>query len=695
MEKGETDSLRKENMLSGCEENDRFSDAPPEEKRLKHDHDVSPFHGQNSVYTRTTEIEERGVKIITSVSVSDMENLTPKVVFQQSHENISECQTDSFGPVTDVFKVNCAGVHLKLEIQEIIRLNTCGIETTFNFTNESRGTSEMIVERRCERSWMSDAEMPSNVISHRGNINRNLRVTLDSRGEQTDSKSVCSSNTCTKPSCCRCCSDCRLQTSAELMNHPSNSPSLLNIDSQWKRNENLSGDQFWDIPPPEEFADDNYNTLEDLTHDLASFRIDACSSASRHQTPFHPNNTALFRGPFSVQTEESDDPAPSFDQLSESDNYEPMFMRPSLSTTRSSFTKDFVCCQTRKSWIRNNSIAAVEHSVCSLLKRRRQTYPGMTQTPGKMQDDYSESFSSLIMCLLPFQTERLGRIQEYDDRFSAFGIENSISPQTRETSKPFSDIHLGKPAFVSPFCRSYSNDMLTVNEDQAQSSRRPQDNDLRQSLSKDVESLDTDAYEPPDSGFDQEMREVESHSPEGPIEDGSGRGLAIQVIPPSCSGSEEQILHPSAAFRSGVLENSSAMTGNADALQERLMLLDSNASPSICMEQHLQTALENLCMSALEDRDANSPETVVITDEMEELKPAEEPASILSSQSTSDETSELQVGTGTDDPDKPSDAASRSDKRPTDAGANAKGALAKSDKADKQTIYRCKLVICI
>ncbi|XP_061590555.1 uncharacterized protein LOC133455499 [Cololabis saira] len=674
VEKGETDSLRKENAPSGSDEKESLSNEPIEEKRFKPDHDVTSFQCHKSVYTKTTELEEKGLMIVTSVSVSDMINVPPKVVFQQSHEHFPEHQINSSGPVTDILKVNCTDVNVKLEIPENVRLNTCCIQTTFNFTNGGRDAPDMTVEQQCERTWTSDADMPlGHEITHTRNPDRNDRFTFDSRCEQMegriDSKSVCLTSTWATSGSCQCHCD----HDRRMMSRLPDSPLLLNLDSPWKWKGSV--DQFWDIPPPEEFADGRYDTLEDLTHDLASFRIGACSPAYKRQRSFHLPDSALSRRPFSAQTEEGDNLPPSFDQLSESDNYEPMFMRPSFSTTRSSFTKDFVHCQKRKSWIKHNSIATVEHSICSILSRRRQTYPGLSGSPGKMQDEYSESFSSLITCLLPLQAERLERMQQFDDRFSAFEMGHFLSSQTRKRSKRFSDIPdicEGQPALLSPFCRSYSHGRLTVNEeDQTQRCSRPL------GIGMEIESLDTDTYEPPDSGFDQEIREVESHSPEGLAEEGSIRGLAIQVIPPSCSGSEEHMLHPSTALQSGEVggsgqtdllsPKSSETTGTGDTLQ-----VDSSPSPGVCKEQDLQTALEDLCKSALQDGDKDSPKTDVVT---------EETVNTFAPQSTN-----VELQAGTDDPDKPAGAASCSDKRPPDVGVNAKAALIKANKA--VTLYR-------
>ncbi|MEQ2179005.1 hypothetical protein GOODEAATRI_020093, partial [Goodea atripinnis] len=320
-----------------------------------------------------------------------------------------------------------------------------------------------------------------------------------------------------------------------------------------KEKDAYCGDQFCHISTPRVFADMKYKTLEDLTNDLASCGI---------------GGPAESVSPFSVLEKEREDINCSFDQFSESDNYEPMFMRPSKSTNRSSFIKDFIYCQKRRSWIRNNSIATVEHKECLLLKKRRQTFPGTSLDPELIHEDillpYNESFSSFVMCSLPFQTERLGRNKQFDDRFPTFGRKEYVSSQSRESCKTSSD-------------SSETNGELTGTE------------------------------------LDKEM------SSEFHVEEIIQGGLAIQVIPPSCSGSEEQILQTDSTVfvkdkdekgftqndsDSALLEHSNCptMTVPVDALQHNFLQIDSTGS---CRRDCLQKSIasDNLFMSPSKETD--------------------------------------------------------------------------------------------
>ncbi|MED6268000.1 hypothetical protein CHARACLAT_017824, partial [Characodon lateralis] len=543
-EKHDENPLQKKNVLSEFEDQ-QHGHAPSSQKRCKQDFNMAAFQEQRSVYTKTTEVEEKGVKIVTPVS---MEKSSQNIKFQQSHEPLSANPTNSSATGTYVYNVNCSGSQVKVEIQEILQGKPYGIKTTCVFMNENNG-SEMIIKRECEGIQMPDLQP----LEHNGNQEINYRFTFGSMSEQpkdqSDLRSVCSSNVCGDPSYCCCCSDYIHQNLAK---HVSGPPLRPDINPQAKDKDSYCGDQFCHISTPRVFADVKYKTLEDLTNDLASCGI---------------GGPAESVSPFSVLEKEREDINCSFDQFSESDNYEPMFMRPSKSTNRSSFIKDFIYCQKRRSWIRNNSIATVEHKECLLLKKRRQTFPGTLLGPELIHEDMLlpyESFSSLVMCSLPFQTERLGRNKQFDDRFPTFGRKEYVSSQSRESCKTSSD-------------SSETNGELTGTE-----------------LDKEISS--------------------EFH-----VEEITQGGLAIQVISPSCSGSEEQILQTDSTVfvkdkdekgftqkdsDSALLEHSNCptMTVPVDALQHNFLQIDSTGS---CRRDCLQKSIAsgNLFMSPSEEID--------------------------------------------------------------------------------------------
>ncbi|CAN9504755.1 unnamed protein product [Ophioblennius macclurei] len=593
VEKGEADSLRKENVLSGSEDEEKYDNAPPKEKRFKQDYPINSSPHQKTDYSKTTEDEEMGVKIMTSVSLSNVEDSSPRIMFQQCHEPVSENPLDPSRPVTNILKINCSGPNVRLEIRETLQLNASGLKTTFVLRND--GNAEMFFTSECERTWAPNNEAPMRQMH---NVN------------------------------------------SHVFESPSSPPLAFNIRPLEKR-KNLCNEQFWKIPPPQEFADLKYASLDELSHDLASCRIE----------PTDPDPPLLVPEVFSVPPEERVDRARSLDQLSEWDNYEPSFMRPSFSTNRSSFTKDFISCQKRRSWIRNNSIATVQRRKCSVPMKRRQTFPGASDTSGMMQEEfmtpYAESFSSLFMCSLPYQTERLGRYQQPGDRLSAFGAGNFPSLNTKR------DSHSGKQALLSPFYMTSSeenpDEVFPVYDVCGRRSSSRQARDFTQSIGKDAagcpETEDCEYRVIPrelaDSGFDQEMGEVEYVSPEAL----SQRSLAIQITPPSCSGSEEHMLQSPNVLLADQHANpvpaehrkSSVVTVTAGNREQISLHRGSTSSSS-----HRRVSVKEPAMPALQDLQIASTDDVSV--ETEPVRDVPESAVVVEEQGAAEDPDRAEEG---------------------------------------------------
>ncbi|XP_034566100.1 uncharacterized protein pdzph1 [Notolabrus celidotus] len=659
VEKGEVDSLRKENARIGSEDEEKYNHAPPKEKRFKQDYDVNSLLQGKSIYSKTTEDKEKGVKIVTSVSVDEMDESNAKITFQQSHEPLSESTTST--PITNIMNINCSGSNLKLEIQEFLQSNLSGLKTTFVFMNQSANAADMFLNSSCERSWT-----PNNESDQGTNHSANYRFTFGSSGEQT---SVGSAEPISPPpmwaaqNLPECCSDHRQPLSEFMLEEQMLSPPpVFKSKPQGKRKHlqrSFSADELWEIPPPREFADFKQNLLEELAQDLSSCRI-----TDRQQAELHPPNT----------TSEEDlrrpiDRSPSFDQLSDCESFDPSLMRPSVSTNRSSFIKDFINHQQRKSWIRNNSISTVEHKACLIPKKRRQTYPGTSEGLSMIQDQdlllpCSESFSSLLLCSLPLQAEGPETAQHTEDGFFVFGAGSFSSLHTKVSHKPVWEIPQsldGNRSLLSPFYVTSSeetpDDSFPVGvESRRRSSIRYNLTDLRrqdfrQSVSKTESVDDADCglkvgqCEVADSGFDQEMVEMELQSPEPLTEEElSRRSFMIQVIPPSCSGSEEHILQSDPAdFFHRQLDDtntedsvpatptsrrSSGCSVCPGALQQRLLQVDSRLSPDSCVVKHRRASVEDCCMEPLttsrvtEETDPNSSPKTQDTDHRPALSPS-------------------------------------------------------------------------
>lgn len=619
------------------------------------------------------------MKIVTSVSVHDMENSSPKVIFQHSREPSSESSSNSSTPVTNIFNINCTELRMKLEIQETLQVNTYGIESTCIFMNENKDIAEMVVKHKCERTWTPNhesSEQPSQTgTSHNKNqtITTNFACGRMSNQTEIDSKSVCSSNMWGKPTYCRRCSN-RTQQKA--------------VDFR---------DQLGHVPPVQQAADRTCKTLEDLTQDLASIRITACSPADKHRRTFHRNHSTESGSLFSSQAEERKDRA-VFELSSDSDNYEPMFRRPSTSTNRSSFTNDFIYCQRKNSWMRKNNIATVESSLCSLLKKRRQTFPGTSVGPGSMEEDLlrpcHKSFSSFLICSLPFQSERRIKLNLFDKRFSMFERRASFEP-VLAVPKP----QKGEQLFLKSFCFTSSNNRPdlcpTCEHDQSQST------DRKQSIT-DCEHKD-DQREVVDMGLDVRM----VHSPEPFGEEGHQRGLAIRVIPPPCSGSEEQIaqIDPYMSLKDGEAKGSRTndsvlaspehsqspvMTESVDPLWPNLLQKHSKLplSKESCAEKSFQSALEVVCLPTSRHVDVNWSKKNEV-EEKTEPRPLKQTVSCPALQLMSDETKNAKVSE--------EETAAEKSKKPADNSlyrtnkvVNAKELFTKAGKVDRQLMSRCK-----
>lgn len=467
MEKGQTDCLRKENVKSGSENEERYNYSAPKEKTYKQDYQVNTTpNSKRRIHNKTAEDRETGVKIVMSVSIRDTDS-SPKVKVQQSHQPLSEDIPPSATPGANILKIYCTGSNVKLEICEILHADTSGIKTTVVYINDVTETS-----LGDKREKMPDNESFEHKESgHHGNQNKSTRFSCGSMSEPTDKS----------------------------WENPKNFKQPIARELLDIQHSSQSVDQCLDVPPPQQFAD--AQSSEDLTLSLAADNL-----------PLHQKE------PLEADLE------PYFDLLSDSDNYEPMFMRASLSTNRSSFTKDFINCQKRKSWIRNNSIATIEQRTYPSQNKRRQTFPGMSDGLGLMLDDlivpYSESFSSLVLLSFHLQTERL-------ERTSGSSKLLSESPSRQN----------GKRSLHK------TEDVFAVSQ---QTSITCSPTDLKQqylhlklqSVSKENCEHEADRSEADDSGFHQ----VEAHSPEL-----LSRELSRPIIPPSCSRSEEPVLESPAA----------------------------------------------------------------------------------------------------------------------------------------------------
>ncbi|XP_053710783.1 uncharacterized protein pdzph1 [Synchiropus splendidus] len=460
IEKGEADGLRKEIVQSESEDDEKFNDAPPKEKRFKQDYNSN----KNGTTTRDRQTE---IKIVTSLSADGNKDSIQNILFQQPRENPTVT-----APVANM-TISCSGSFLRLEIQQH---HTSSFNTTIHFINEKSD---------------DPMETPNN-----DNTSSKYTSTICSSRGQASAYDQMKVFQCHFDHGQPARADC---TYAE-------DPSDLSTERRSQLPNSFSIDLFENIPPPQEFADTD-DHLGALAHEMSQCSIRSWSPVDSQDltAQLTPNINSVKECMQSELVKEKEESS-LFDQTLEFEDYEPRVIRPSMSTNRSSFTKDFINCQKRKSWIRNNSIATFEHRISSLPRKRRQTFPRLSKSPSSMTDEFlmpnNESFTSLNMCLLPLQTERLGRIGPSDDRLSA-GM----------------DVYPSVPAPSGHYDRKHSTPCGS-SEDASQGR-----------CGQDIKE-DPDDHDVVDSGFEQDISSPgQCHR----------KPLAIQVTPPSCNGSEELI----------------------------------------------------------------------------------------------------------------------------------------------------------
>lgn len=149
---GSKDEMKKDgeavrNVLSGSEQERKCSDE-------EEDGRTNLLPNPNVVYMKTTEDKEKGMKITTSLSVSDMKESFPNVTFQLSHELLSENPS-----LSEIMKTKSFGLKLKLEMKERMELNRCALKSNFHFMygedcKEPRADVET-PERPSQHAWTS------------------------------------------------------------------------------------------------------------------------------------------------------------------------------------------------------------------------------------------------------------------------------------------------------------------------------------------------------------------------------------------------------------------------------------------------------------------------------------------------------------------------------------------------------------
>ncbi|XP_077478136.1 uncharacterized protein pdzph1 isoform X2 [Stigmatopora argus] len=211
-----------------------------------------------------------------------------------------------------------------------------------------------------------------------------------------------------------------------------------------------------------------------------------------------------------------------YDGVQEHVETSPLFDDSSFSD-RSHLTKDFLDCPTGKSHARPNS---VEDGNASFPPRRRQTFPGVSVSPKWRRDHHLASYGG--SCSL-----------------------GNGSPMSLMKSGGIPNIPRRRSLLVAAAVRRLGE-------------KRNGDDFVDQS-------------EVTDSGFDQEMGEVECSSPKAPI------AMGINVIPPSRSASEDRIGQSQTAFSSQKCRGENLPVSASSGF-----LVDSRSRAAICTQDQIQ-----------------------------------------------------------------------------------------------------------
>ncbi|KAL0963182.1 hypothetical protein UPYG_G00350790 [Umbra pygmaea] len=559
-EKGEIESLCKENILSASDDEEvKYSEFPSKEKKKKVNRDIV---GESSGNKRTPSItkkddKDRQVKFTTLVTIDDLQPTSSKIVFQHCH----------------------FGSNLKFEIQETLQSDNLGIKTVYMFQSQQGATAYPSIHGGCEKtlspnndsiqqSWTLSPNVNITVHSPNRMQNYDFNIPECSKETGTNAKHGFATGECGAFACRKsCCDDqftfCTSQGKNSIDIKSGRGSFSSNILSDfWK-----STDALWDIPPPQEFSDCNYDTLEDLTEDIASCQIGSSGNMDQQQRLFCSSPSMRYQKDSGCSYSLDDDDAAHleslFDRMSESDNYEPMFMRPSSTISRSSYTKEFIQNHEMKTHMSNNSIATVERTSCSSSSyierptKRRRTFPEVEDEPSRMQEGMpswegresfsSDTISSYIMESRLHQAQRLSKLNTDNQESERLCLFNTVSRNSSQSSpRPSSSNVYGciktQCHLINPFCKSSTKESSEQVIPFPEPRRLPCEDLSNPNMAfggkqiVDVAFRDTEVAVV-ESGFDEAMGDME--------EELIQKNLRIQVIPPSRTCSEEQIFESS------------------------------------------------------------------------------------------------------------------------------------------------------
>ncbi|KTF95494.1 hypothetical protein cypCar_00012324 [Cyprinus carpio] len=558
-EKGETDSFCKEHGLS-VSEDEKETETPTTEKENR------PGSCEDFFQDKKKKDSERvdrgpGLKITHSVTIDNFGLSSPRVVFER-------CNEATVSSVIAVTEVKCMSPNMKLEINEVVTSDDSNIKTIFVIQNHRDKREETHV---C--SWnRQGADYKLNIsetISHKISIAElnsesshasKKQSSWDDPEEKACRKSCCQNNSRWGNTGGQTDTDFTLVDGSSCCSSPSD---FWQHQKQHSLPSSFSNEALWDIPPPDEFADKKSNAQDFLAEDVASCQISPRESFADHNTTNCMQTASEVTLCKEFTRQNTLDNRTNEPRCESSCPQEHLFMNPRASINRSSFTKNFIDNHERKTRLRNNSIAILERKThpagyMDIPPKRRKTYPGLTYQMSQASESipsYRESFSSgtlssFFMQSLPSQAERMGRFYVEDERLCPLGSRKSSSsssyrPSSSSTTGPDSCIPKFKDyrSTKNPFYASRSDESPEEVFFRGKQYHGPAE--LQASSGLMIADGDEDGApelnEVNESGFDEEMLELDESISPGDTMERHQRELLIHVIPPSLCNSEEQI----------------------------------------------------------------------------------------------------------------------------------------------------------
>lgn len=364
-----------ENVLSASE-NERKCKSEEEEGHAN----LPP--NPNVVYMKTTEDKEKGMKITTSVSVSDMKDSIPKITFQLSHELLSENRS-----LSETKKRRSFGLKMKLEMKEEAELNKPALKSNFHF----------IYGEDC-KDPPPDVESPEGPSHH----------------SWTSRESHCTNQTQEATSTMWKSPNISQYYSQQHRHHPVVDISPLTMRKHIQRYVDLEKCQ--NVAPTEQRSAPVSPLRSAMLDELAFSRIT--------QRLFHPATNI---------TSNKTDGGTTFSGA-------PLFLGSEQHPGNISLVEDHSCPK-RKSWKQNKD---AEKRGCFFPMKRCNTFPGMSETLGMTRQElvtpYHGCVWSLIMNSLPFNTVRLGNLYQQKIHLSSFGSRKCQCLQSRWSSTSVPEI---------------------------------------------------------------------------------------------------------------------------------------------------------------------------------------------------------------------------------------------------------------